>query len=736
MVYTVKCIPSRINYFSYTNGFKILSCNVLEAPEGFSYNQTYGNFSLVGRNLSTIELNKPVTLEIEQNANAKYPNSYSLIGYNGINYTKEQIQLSETGEMNILQSLMTENQAESVHKSYPHFVEMVVNGQEQEIDAKNIYGVGEILLKKYFNKIKERTRLVKFVPVLSEMKLLDVIDSASVGAIYSSPELFKKELESNPYKVLDGLKVGFAKADIYVKTNMNKVLLESEARCVYAVKHLLVQNEELGHTKMDANLLAYVFKSEYPECYKYLVKVVKDIEKKYNGIFRFYEKNKSIALTHTWLCEKEIADYIKQQANNKPNYDWDVEQYGFIDGVKFTDEQMSALNCCVKNGSFLLMGSAGVGKTSVTKAIVRMLEDNNQSYLLLAPTGIAAKRLREATGRPSRTIHKYLMSCGLNNLPHTDEDFVIVDESSMVGVNLLAELISTFDKQKIPRLIMVCDNAQLVSISSGNCIQDLVESNSIPVVRLTKIFRYNSSGIVTVVTDTRFGENKNLKGTYSDYHFFNIESNNAMNLVEQLYKKALNNYNKEDIMILSPYNKGGYGTKIINELIQNKFNKNDFINLFPKFPFKIGDRVLNNKNLYAANKATLNDNGQWEIVENEAIVMNGDIGFIVGIYDSNLLVNFGDMVIAYSEDKLKCLQLGYAISCHKSQGSEAPVVIVLADKSHERLLTRNLLYVALSRAKKELYLISSEGVFTQALLRQENKERETNLKDMLLEKEN
>ena len=488
-------------------------------------------------------------------------------------------------------------------------------------------------------------------------------------------------------------------------------LKESIERCVWVCRELIHKHESEGNTKMNASSLARALHSSYSELMPFILQAVE------NPIFYYDKENKFLALKSTWENECRIANVIKQKLKNPIDSEMEWQKYSEVDGMKLTEEQLSLLESINKNNIVMLNGSAGTGKSQTTKALIKMLDDNCYSYTLLAPTGIAAKRLRQATGRQASTIHMHL-ACH-----RSVGDFLIIDECSMIGVNLLGCLFNFIPDYT--KIVLICDEAQLASISCGNIVQDIIDSGVMPIVNLTKVFRYGIGGIATVATDVRTGKNLSENMNFEDYKFIPISSN-PINDILSIYEKEIKNYSPEDIMILSPFNVRNAGTYAINSALQNKYNTNPTFLTYKKqgfdIEFKIGDRIVNTENNYHMTS----DYGD------ELAVMNGDIGTIIDNDGYNTTVKF-DNGIAYLEnnDMYKML-LATAVSVHKSQGNQAKCVIVVIDKSHGFFLNRNIEYVAMSRAQEKLIVLGDIDTINNALSIQQEKSRETYLKNMLI----
>lgn len=528
---------------------------------------------------------------------------------------------------------------------------------------------------------------------------------------YDTPEKFEKEVYDNTYFMLICyLEKTFKIAD-ELALQIKPELKESVERCVWVCRDLIHKHESEGHTKINASMLAKALHSSYQELMPFILTAVE------NPMFHFEKDNKIVALKSTWDNECKIAEIIKEKVNNPFNSEMNWENYSEVDGMKLTDEQLSLLKEINEKSIVMLNGSAGTGKSQTTKALIKMLDDNAYTYTLLAPTGIAAKRLRQATGRQASTMHMHL-ACH-----RSIGNFLIIDECSMIGVNLLGLLFDFIPKNT--KIVLICDEAQLASISCGNIVQDIIDSKMVPIVNLTKVFRYGIGGIATVATDVRLGKELSENVEFDDYSFIPISSNPLVDIIT-IYDNALKKYSPEDIMILSPFNVRNAGTYAINSALQNKYNLNPTFLSYKKqgtdIEFKIGDRIVNTENNYHM----LSDYGD------ELAVMNGDIGTIINNDGYITTVQF-DNGIAYLEnnDMYKML-LATAVSVHKSQGNQAKCVIVVIDKSHGFFLNRNIEYVAMSRAQEKLIVLGDIDTINNALKIQQEKRRETYLKNLLI----
>jgi exodeoxyribonuclease V alpha subunit len=713
---TVKLTPIRMIFNNPESNFSIISCSTKD--ESIETNPKYGTISLKGTGIADLKIGQSIDCIIEPCVDDKYKYSYKFIGFAGFVAKDGKFNLTEKAELQTLRSLMTNGQAESCHAAYPHFVSMVLNGEADKLDYKKIRGVGKVLLPRYIDKIKTINKRVEFMGETYAWGIENDEDINKIAATYKNVYEFSKDTNTNPYAVMINLlEWSFDRADRAITKKTTK-WLDSYERCEAATIYALKHNELDGNTRMQAKLLFDMVKRKAPQCVHHLLDVVtKSAQVHYDA------PSQNTALQATYSAEEHIADVIKKKIANPHYYPMDWQKFTSVDGLELTDEQAQILEMACKQDVMMLTGSAGTGKSQTTKAIIEMLEANDHTYTLLSPTGIAAKRLREATGREASTIHMFLACDG--NLG----DYVLIDEMGMVSVHLLSML---FDKvTDTTKIIFIADPSQLASIACGNIVEDMLDSGIVPVCNLTKVFRYNTSGIITIATDVRNGVNEHLTDTFTDYKFIETDTL-VIKQIEQEYARLLaDGYSKDDVLILSPFNKGDVGSLAINAAIQAKFNPNELskvghtVNDVPIY-FKAGDKVINKKNEYA-----------MPLVDDDsAFVANGDIGTVMEIVPDEkepyMIVRYdcGDCIV--DKTHIKNTLLAYAISTHSSQGCQAKAVIVVADKSHARLLTRNLLYTAVSRAQKKLILIADIDCVKKGIKIQEEKERNTWLKNLML----
>ena len=517
---------------------------------------------------------------------------------------------------------------------------------------------------------------------------------------------FIDDLQANPYHVLiDICGMSFTYADnIIIRYHHAKP--DAYCRCQYATYAVLQKNEMEGNTRMTDVELARGVNEIAHQTMPHIVDVVKN-----DPLIHYEPSRHLVSFEQTYKDELLIADHIKARLARHEPIKHDIEQYRCDGDMELTDEQMSALRMVLDNDVCMLNGQAGSGKTSTTNALIHLLEDMNVSYQLLAPTGIAAKMMRQYTGRPSMTCHMFLLNSW-------KPDYIILDEASICSVHLLAILLSQIGYE--PKLVFIADNAQLASIQCGSLVQNMIDSGLIPRVELTKIFRYNSSGIVTMATDIRQGSCDHLTDDFPDYLFVPEDKNDPIGQVVEQYDQLIaDGYSIDDIVVLCPFNKR-VGADAINAAISAKYNPNEPVR--KNSVIKLGDKVLNCKNNY-------------HVDGKDDMIANGDVGYLRSVeYDyttktNTVMVEFADGI--KDVGSLSVLKQAYAMSAHKSQGSSAKAVIVLIDPMHGFMLSRNLLYTAVTRARERLVVIGDADTIRRGIKVEENTQRNTWLKEML-----
>lgn len=405
----------------------------------------------------------------------------------------------------------------------------------------------------------------------------------------------------------------------------------------------------------------------------------------------------------------------------------EIKAFETFNKVQFHADQKHAIDMAVNNGVCVITGGPGTGKTTIIKCILSILNKRCGRIALLAPTGRAAKRMSESCKEEASTIHRALMIDFHEGATREDTamffynetnkfpyDAVIVDEVSMVDVNLMLSLLSALKVGT--RLILVGDKNQLPSVGAGNVLADIIASNEIACAQLTHIYRQSESSlIITNAHAINDGNMPLIDNKSADFFFENRDSQDAiantiLNMVSTRIPKFLD-ISPQKIQVLAPMRAGVCGIDNLNSILQNRINpsangkkelKLDFIT------FRVGDKVMQTANNYTQMWKKPRANGSWEVGE---AVFNGDMGTVTDVnYETDSLeVTFEDGRVAeYNREDIKQLSLSYAITIHKSQGSEFDVVIIPIIAGASSILTRNLLYTAVTRAKRMVVLVGSK----------------------------
>lgn len=423
--------------------------------------------------------------------------------------------------------------------------------------------------------------------------------------------------------------------------------------------------------------------------------------------------------------------------------------------MELDELQRKAVVEAIRNGIFILSGGPGTGKTTTINMIIRYFEEEGMDIFLAAPTGRAAKRMTEATGFEAKTIHRLLELNGAvaeddkastgarfekNELNPLEADVIIIDEMSMVDIHLFQSLLKAIAPGT--RLVMVGDRNQLPSVGPGQVLKDLMESGKIATVVLSKIFRQAGESDI-VVNAHRINEGKDIKLDNKSKDFFFLERDNVnviykhmiLLITEKLPKYV--NSGMYDIQVLTPMRKGALGVEVLNGILQQYLN--------PPAPekeeithkdgvFRRGDKVMQIKNNYQL---------EWEIVSQYGIaidrgqgVFNGDVGVIKEINDTarTMVVEYDDMRrVTYPMNGLDEIELAYAVTIHKSQGSEYPAVIMPLLTGPRLLFNRNLLYTGVTRAKSCVTILGSRSAVSQMIANENEQKRYTGLKERICE---
>ena len=441
----------------------------------------------------------------------------------------------------------------------------------------------------------------------------------------------------------------------------------------------------------------------------------------------------------SYIAEK-LAEMIKRDSPDTVDFTGEIEAIADAKGITYESRQVDAINASMNNHVFILTGGPGTGKTTALNGVIELCRKRRLRIKLAAPTGRAAKRMADLTGAPAQTIHRLLevdFAAGGNSFKRNEEnplqcDAVIIDEMSMVDTLLFASLLRALKGGT--RLIMVGDSNQLPSVGAGNILRDLIDSGQVPVIELKEIFRQAAQSlIVTNAHSIIHGELPVLSNRENDFFFMKSDSEeNSLRLVIELCKtrlpKAYGYDPLDDIQVLCLSKMGTVGTGNVNRNLQLALNPpsgNKRELLFMGTLFRDSDKIMQTKNDYDV---------EWRRgTEKSHGIYNGDIGKILDTdrVNQRCEIDFEGRRAYYDGDMLKRIEHAYAVTVHKSQGSEYPAVIIPLPNRMDRLSYRNLLYTAVTRARKTLIIIGTESKVAEMVYNDRRFERFTCLKQML-----
>lgn len=558
-------------------------------------------------------------------------------------------------------------------------------------------------------------------------------------------------LQENPYKLAEDIDgVGFKVADdiagkIGIETN-------SEYRVKSGLFYVLGLAANQGHTYLPQKVLVEktaqilgVEEELIEKCIMDLLidrKLIKKDEAVYASVYYHLELDTARML-------KELSISIKEDEKSSEDILKGIEEQNH---TRLDDLQRKAVLGAVSNGLMVITGGPGTGKTTTIHTILKYFEAEGLDILLAAPTGRAAKRMTETTGYEAKTIHRMLeLSGGVegsgqrvcferNRENPLEADVIIIDEMSMVDIYLMHALLSAICVGT--RLILVGDVDQLPSVGPGRVLADIIESEAFPVVKLTKIFRQATTGdIVVNAHKINEGREVSLDNQSRDFFFLKrYDANVILRVLVALIQEKLPSYvdaNPYDIQVLTPMRKGILGVENLNRLLQRYLNpphKHKEEREFGQVLFREGDKVMQIKNNYQI---------EWEIrgkygiaTEKGVGIFNGDMGIIRQINNPAqlLTVEYDEgRFVDYPFKQLDELELAYAVTIHKSQGSEYPAIILPLLGGPKMLLNRNLLYTGITRARKCVTIVGSEETFRQMIAHKENHHRYSGLERQLKE---
>ena len=563
-------------------------------------------------------------------------------------------------------------------------------------------------------------------------------DALTIYNLYKNNTL--REIEHNIYDILDKTdEISFPKVDsVALKQEAYEEIYRVKSCIIYIMKSLIYKNgdtylllDDIKNNVQDY-LQDYISDELFDDYLNELSiegKVIIEDNKYY--IVDIYKSEMFIVSKFKRILQKDEKEYKK--------IDNIISVLEKNNAFTYSDKQKEAIKMSLKNRITVITGGPGTGKTTIVKAIIEAYKSINkisdseveEKIASLAPTGRAAKRLSESTGLLSSTIHRFLKwnkennEFGINEFNKVFHKLIIIDEASMIDINLFASLLKglTDDIQ----IILVGDYNQLPSVGPGQVLKDIIESNVIPIIELDLLYRQDEESYIPILSnEIKNNCVDNFLQPHDDYQFLKCNSDsiksNLCHIAKQIIDKG---YNYKNFQIMAPTYLGLNGIDILNKTLQDVFNPND-----------------GSKKEYKSGNITYRENDKvLELVNMpDDNVFNGDIGIIEEIIPATIseskreeiYINFDGNIIKYLPKDLNKIKHGYAISIHKSQGSEFDVVIIPLCMSYNRMLYRKLIYTGITRAKKKLILIGDPNAFIRGVQNNAEYKRKTNLKEKLL----
>lgn len=587
---------------------------------------------------------------------------------------------------------------------------------------KTIPGIGSVRARNIFDSLAEQ-RSVRDIMVFLQgigvstayaMKIYATYGAGSIKKVSENPYILNDEIDGIGFKIADkiALKMGYPKDGYHRKRSgilyqMNEITKEGHCYLTMddAVRRIAALLE-LTAESVKETLDQLVLQEE------------------------MIEEEGNVWLPMLYFCEvgvsRRLSDLLRIHAGTLRGQEKRIDRLIRRTGIDYDDMQRKAIMESVTSQMMVLTGGPGTGKTTTVKGVITVLEGMGMKILLAAPTGRASKRMQEATGREAKTIHRLLEYSPTEGFKRDQNnplsgDALIIDESSMVDILLMHALLKAVPTTM--RLILVGDVAQLPSVGPGNVLRDIIDSSQATVIRLENVHRQAmGSRIVTnshMINHGQFPDISNGKG--SDFFFVRPTANRSCSdIIKELVSERLPRntaFRPSDIQVLSPKYDGSTGVVSLNAVLQASLNPATSKIVYGSTTFKPGDRVMQMKNNY------------------DKEVFNGDVGYIRDLSEEErrMTVDFGGSLVQYDGTSFGELSLAYCSTIHKSQGSEYPCVIIPVMMADYYMLQRNLIYTAVTRAKKYCILVGEERALGYAVGNNVVQQRNTRLRERLIE---
>ena len=701
----IRCVVEHITYQNAENGYSIMKVNV----------KGYKDLVTIVGSLLDVPVGSVLLCDGDWKVDKKYGTQFI------VQYYEEVMPATIYGIEKYLGSGLVKGIG-------PKFAKLIVGkfGLETidiiESDIERLHEVAGIGKKRVelIRESWEKQKDIKDVMLFLQGYGVSTAFAAKIYREYNKESINK--VKENPYRLADDIwGIGFKTADgIAAKMGYEKNDLR---RCRSGLLYTLNQLSNEGHVYAEEEQLVTaavtLLEADEENIRQAMADMIQEdkLKMEQEAIYlpSFYHSECGTA--------KRLLTLMESSDNGKhPKFD--LKAIEKETGIEYDEVQIAAIRQAVDSKVMVLTGGPGTGKTTTTQGIIAALKTAGLQILLAAPTGRAAKRMSEATGMEAKTIHRLLEFNPMDGYKRNDEnpldgDALIVDECSMIDIILMNNLMKAIPLNM--RLVFVGDIDQLPSVGAGNVLRDIIDSQKIPVIRLTRIFRQaQSSRIVMSAHAINRGAFPDLSnGKDTDFFFIKNDDTEqvAANIVELVKNRLPKAYGMptSKIQVLTPMQRGVVGAANLNMVLQDAINPNKTGLNRGGYSFRKGDRMMQIRNNYDKN------------------VFNGDLGYIhdVNMEDRTLIVDFDGTLVEYEVSDLDELSLAYANSIHKSQGSEYPIVVMPILMNHYVMLQRNLIYTGITRAKKICVLIGSTKALAYAIHNMTVLKRNTKLKERL-----
>lgn len=715
---TIKAIVEKVLYYNEDNGFIII--------KAYLENQEKDFFSIKG-NFFYIDKETPIVCDGEWKNDPKF----------GKQFDASQIKIGEIKEVEKIKKYLSSGVIKGIGpkmaiKIVDYFKEDTLNILDENVHRlEEISGIGSAKVIKIKESWEEKRTSQKIISDLINYN----ISYSNCLKIYSK---YKEDtlniIKEKPYQILFDIKgIGFETVDnLAIKTGIKK---EDPVRILSALINVIKTQESImGDTCIEKEEL--ILKSKkILKINNGIEDILKYILEKENKVIHEVKKEEKIYYQSesTFYYESTIAKVLNNLNNKDISLkieDKSIDEYLINNKFPYTEEQKNAIkNSFCKNFS-IITGGPGVGKTTILKAIIDIIKTkfDNEIIKLASPTGKAAKRMTESTGRAAQTIHRLLEydpevgGFKKNKYNKLEKSFIIIDEFSMVDLKIFYNLIEAIDDNSV--LILIGDIDQLASVGFGAVLRDLINSNKFKVTRL-KVNNRTEKMHSNIIENAHEVNNGNFfKKGDNNSDFYYIKTLNNKDSLEKLIKlininipKKFNFKSKEEIQVLTPIHKSDIGTLNLNLILQNIFNKNSITSQnyieHNKIRFYEGEKIIQTKNNYDKN------------------IFNGDTGEIVSIRGNIILVDFDGNQVELEKKDLSNVSMFYAGTIHKSQGSEFDVTIIIIPDTCMPVLDRSSLYTAITRGKKLVIVLGNPEVIDWVIKNSKGRERKTLLVDKI-----